>query len=78
MIEDVIMCTIMGSVVLFIGIGIVWARKQEKKNWNNGVCPYCGKPWKVFDADSTGARGYKCENMHHCWISYNSIDRFFK
>lgn len=70
MIEDIIICTIMGSVVLFIGIGIVWARKQEKKNWNNGVCPYCGKPWMHYDTDSQGGRMYRCENWHSCDVSY--------
>ena len=53
----------------------IWIRKQEKKKWNNGVCPYCGKPWEAFDVDSSGTRGYKCENMHYCWISYDSIDK---
>lgn len=70
MIEDVIMCTIMGSVVLFIGIGIIWARKQEKKNWNKGICPYCGKPWMHYDTDSHGGRMYRCENWHSCDVSY--------
>lgn len=78
LLEDIIIGIIAGSVVLFVVWGIVSTRKNEKKDWNNGVCPHCGKPWKALDADSTGARGYKCENMHRCWISYNSVDKFFK
>jgi hypothetical protein len=70
LLEDVFIFTIAGGVVLFFTWGIIHTRRSEKKEWNNGVCPYCGKPWKMFDTDSSGARGYKCENMHYCWITY--------
>lgn len=53
--------------------GIVWAKRNEDKEWNNGGCPECAKGFfKSFDMDSSGAVGYKCT---HCgnttWQSYN-------
>lgn len=58
-------------VIAFLIVGGIYARYSEKKSWNNGICPYCGKPWIRFDTDSQGGRMYRCENWHGCDISYN-------
>ena len=38
--------------------GVLWARNNEKIEWNNGVCADTGLAWKSFDMDSSCARGY--------------------
>jgi len=48
----------------------LWARRSEKKRWNNGVCKETGKPWEYFDTDSQGGRGYKSGD-YSFWASYN-------
>lgn len=62
-------------VLIFLAIvvgGVVWARNEEKKAWNGGVCAKCGGKWQSFDTDSQGGRGYNCaSNKHTIWISYN-------
>ena len=51
-------------------IGILIARHNEKRQWNNGYCA-CGSPWRHFDNDSQGGRGYCCDKCHsYIWISY--------
>lgn len=47
---------------------------KEKKKWNNGYCPLCGKEWKQFDTNSQGGIIYKCENDHWFTCTYN-IDK---
>lgn len=71
LLEDIVIFTIAGGVVLFITWGIIHTRRTEKKNWNNGRCPICGKPWIHFDTDSQGGRMYRCGNRHYCTITYN-------
>lgn len=66
----------LGLLLLFIliRVAIYW----EKKDFNNGVCKYCGGPLHHFDTDSQGGRLYTCEN--HCClvsVSYNSVDKNF-
>lgn len=52
---------------------------NDKKNWNNGVCPKCERGfWKSFDCDSQGGTGYKCtfcENSHWQNGSYDHVIR---
>jgi hypothetical protein len=57
-------------VLALIGYGGYCARNSEKKVWNNGICAEYGEPWRHFDNDSQGGRGYKCRDQF-CWISYN-------
>lgn len=60
MITSIILLIII--VVLAVG-GPVWAYHMDKKEWNNGGCPYCEKGWwEVFDVDSASCRGFKCTN----------------
>jgi len=60
--------TIIGLSIIAIMIGgSLWARSQEAKEWNGGVCAACGQPWKCFNVDSQGGRGYSCSNDHVMW-----------
>lgn len=68
--EDLLMSSFIGGVLLFITVGIIYVRRQEKKNWNRDICPHCGKPWMHYDTDSQGGRMYRCENWHSCDVSY--------
>ena len=59
-----------GIVILTVMlIGGIWQRRNEKREWNGGICAASGKPWKLFDHDSQGGRGYT-DGANHCWISY--------
>lgn len=59
-------------VVILLGIiGCVLAYRKDKRDWNNGICPKCGTPWRQFDTDSQGGRGYNCEmRCNSIWISW--------
>lgn len=59
------------GLLFFAMVGSLYVRHSEKKDWNNGVCSHCGKPWIQYTTDSHGGRMYRCENYHHCDISYN-------
>ena len=44
---------------------------KEKKDFNNGVCPNCGKPLRHFDTDSQGGQGWCCDDCGYTtWISW--------
>lgn len=60
-------------LVIFV-IGYFWIYRNEKRLWNNGVCPYNGKAWVYFDTDSQGGRGYKSDG-YICWISTPFVDK---
>lgn len=70
--------TVLAILVLALVVGIIWARGKEKKDYNRGYCPRCGEHMELFDYDSHGSRGYKCNRCHYyCWISYN-VDRDYE
>ena len=48
----------------FIGCGVLVYRK-EKKDWNGGVCPKCGRKLTKIEGD---ARGYMCESCRDHWV----------
>ena len=53
----------------FVGIRI------EKRLFNGGICIYCDGKLKLFDYDSHGGRGYKCQRCRQTiWISYDEVD----
>lgn len=54
-------------------IGAAFCYRNEKRQWNSGVCARCNQPWTLFDVDSQGGRGYKCDK-HALWISW-PVDR---
>ena len=49
---------------------------QQKKAYNNGICPKCGGPLKYFDSDHGGSKGYCCEKCHnyYIWIDWFTPD----
>lgn len=67
---DILILSFTGGVLLFITVGPIYVRRQEKKIWNRGQCPTCGEPWIHYDTDSQGGRMYRCDNWHGCTISY--------
>lgn len=65
--------------IVFVICGISFAIYSEKKDFNNGKCPKCGKQLKLFDMDSQGGRGYCCNDCrYYAWISYDCVDKNFK
>ena len=41
-----------------------------------GKCPDCDAPWRYYDTDSQGGRGYTCDTCPRgVWVSYPGIDR---
>lgn len=78
--SDFFVCIILVVVGSFIGIGILCAIRNEKKGFNDGICPICGEKLKHFDNDSQGGRGYYCPSTKHryyTWVSYKFIDKNF-
>ena len=72
------MITIIFCILLtiFIVLGIIYGIYTERKDFNNGYCPNCGKKLKLFDIDSQGGRGYCCHDcMYYAWVSYNCVDK---
>lgn len=65
------------NIAAFLFIFAVWtiiyfARRKEKKTWNDGYCDKCGSEWKLFDRCFCGDRGYHCPKCNrYIWISYN-------
>ena len=71
---------ILVAVGLFVGVGLPCAIRSEKRGFNNGICPICGKKLEHFDDDSQGGRGYCCPSTTHnyfTWVSYRFIDKNF-
>lgn len=68
-----------GIIGFFFAIFIaasIYSFVCDKKRYNGGYCPHCGKKLYQFDVDSQGARGYTCEECCHIvWISYPSVDK---
>lgn len=72
----IIICIIITIVCI---CGILYGIKVERKEFNNGICPKCGKRLKHFDTDSQGGRGYCCYDCHYfTWVSYDCVDKKFK
>lgn len=59
------------AAIFLFCIFIAWY--SERLEWNHGVCKLNGKPWKFFQIDSHGGRGYYAGD-EYCWISYPFID----
>lgn len=62
------------GLLLVMVLGGAWCYRHEKRLWNAGHCLEDGSPWRHFDTDSQGGRGYKCEHGHCEWISW-PVDR---
>jgi hypothetical protein len=61
-------------IIIVMLIGGIWQRRNEKREWNGGICAASGKPWKLFDRDSQGGRGYT-DGANYCWISFRVDSR---
>ena len=62
---------IYGLVLLAVIVGSVWCYIQEEKDFNNGVCPRCGKSLVHFDDDSQGGQGWCCYDCKRfVWITW--------
>lgn len=78
-----IVCIISTLIVVFMIFGGIWVYFAEKKNFNHGICPRCGRKLKCIDMDSQGGRWYVCSNRYNknhecdydCWVSYD-VDKF--
>lgn len=59
-----------GIVILaMMLVGGIWNDRIEKRKWNGGICAASEKPWKWFDYDSQGGRGYTDGAGSYLWIS---------
>lgn len=66
-------------VVAITAIIVAIARHLEAKDFNGGICRYCGNKLRFFDTDSQGGRGYICDNCGHApWCSYNVDKNYLK
>ena len=72
-----IICDCVVFILLLIG-GMQYGIYIEKKGFNKGVCPKCGKI-KYFDMNSQGGRGYCCNSCkYYTWVSYKCVDKDYK
>lgn len=67
--------TLLGVVCLVFALGILCGFIHDLRVWNGGYCKQSGKPWRRFDTDSQGGRGYSDGEGHYCWISWPVGDR---
>lgn len=71
----IVCCILFVCKVIFILAEIYF----EYKNFNNGVCPKCGKPLVKVDIDLQGDGGYYCHKCRHAaLVSYRWIDKNHK
>lgn len=69
----ILMIAVLISAVAVTIISFI-ASYFEYKDWNNGVCPKCGKPLRCFDTDSTGGEGWTCDDCDYTtWVSYHTL-----
>jgi DNA-directed RNA polymerase subunit RPC12/RpoP len=59
------------GVMIFMIFGCIKTAHQERRDWNNGYCPKCGKKLVHFDTDSQGGHGWQCPDCgNFVWVSY--------
>lgn len=71
---ETIFCTIGGILVGLMVAQLILSlilKRRDKKEWNDGVCRKCGKPWRFVYHNRKGERAYKCENNHWCEVYYD-------
>ena len=65
------MMIIICILIAFLLGGVIWANIQERKDFNKGICPQCGKTLRNFDSDSQGGLGYTCDTCGYTtWVSW--------
>lgn len=58
---------------------VVYSIISDYKTFNKGICPKCGKRFRLFDIDSHGSRGYVCDDCaHYIWVSYYFVDKNYR
>ena len=57
-------------IMVWIILLIVLLSKLEKRRWNHGMCPQCGKPWR-YKSRNKKERIYMCDNYHFYHIRYS-------
>lgn len=66
---------IAAAIIIGLISGVIWAIRSEMRDYNKGVCPKCGKPWRYIGSDSQGGRGYTCDGCANgIWVSYPFVD----
>ncbi len=66
---------VFGIVMFALFGGSIIGITLEKKGYNGGRCPRCGKKLVYFDTDSQGGRGYTCRRCNYTtWVSYSCVD----
>lgn len=69
---NLILLLICSFIVATFTTATLIARRKEKEDYNNGICPHCGTKLKNFDMASDGSRGYTCDQCNYTtWCSYN-------
>lgn len=59
-------------LLLLCSISILCCRKNEKREWNNGKCLFCGEDLKMIYKDKVGGRTYGCPKCgNECYIFYH-------
>lgn len=65
-------------LLIFLLVIPFYAIHCEKKDFNNGICPRCGRRLYHFDTNSQVSRGYCCHKCpYFTWISWYWVDRKF-
>ena len=65
---------IIGVVTIFTVV-ICVARNAEKKAFNGGICPRCGKKLQYFYTALDGKRAWRCRKCNYTtWCSYDVDD----
>ena len=72
-----IICVIVFSVALITFLARMGIAR-EKKQFNNGVCPICGRDLHFTYLNSHGERGYRCKvHSYRVWVSWNCVDHYY-
>lgn len=62
------------ALVVVIVFGALALIQLERYHWNKGVCRVNGRPWRLFDTDSQGGRGYVA-GAEVLWVSWGADKR---
>ena len=69
----IILVGILILVLIICFVGIFMQRQNEKRDYNNGICPKCGGKYEHSKAlQLSGERDYVCNKCgHSITVSYN-------
>lgn len=62
----ILLLTITSLFSIIIGLARL-LEYEERKDWNNGICPHCGETWQLLSVetiDEETCRHYICKNNH--------------